>query len=307
MEMKTIYYYLCAFLIIAVLFLLLAREDYVDDIDNSKKTTIIINTCGGLGNQLFQICFGYSMARKNNSNLSIMPSRDNFHTSDNLRYFKSIFKDFHLVFENNYYIEPNEKYNKFIPQLLNEKFNASKTFSGYFQCEKYFIDYKDELIQILTDNYVYNSVYNSMYKNKQMNSYFIHIRRGDYVNSNFHYIDLDIYYTNAINYILNVDKSAHFHIISDDIEYCKTYKVIKDINKTFYENEDELETMYFMSLCNKGAICGNSTFSWFGSYLNMNPKKIVIFPDKWDNSQYEGECDIYYTNSIVLPTKQLLR
>ena len=306
MEMKTIYYYLCAFLIIAVLFLLFSREDYVDDIDdidNSKKTTIIIKTCGGLGNQLFQICFGYSMARKNNSNLSIMPSRDNFHTSDNLRYFKSIFKDFHWVFGNNYYIEPNEKYNKFIPQLLNEKFNASKTFSGYFQSEKYFIDYKDELIKILTDN----SVYNSMYKNKQMNSYFIHIRRGDYLNSNFHYIDLDIYYTNAVNYILNVDKSAHFHIISDDIEYCKTYKVIKDINKTFYENEDELETMYFMSLCNKGAICGNSTFSWFGSYLNMNPNKIVIFPDKWDNSQYEGECDIYYTNSIVLPTKQLLR
>ena len=72
--MKTIYYYLCAFLIIVVLFFLLARED--DYVDNSK--TIIVKTCGGLGNQLFQICFGYSMSRKNNSKLSIIPSYDNF-------------------------------------------------------------------------------------------------------------------------------------------------------------------------------------------------------------------------------------
>ena len=133
-------------------------------------------------------------------------------------------------------------------------------------------------------------------------SYFIHVRRGDYLNSSFHYINLDVYYRNAIKYILNIDRTAHFYIISDDIEYCKRYNVIKDINKTFYENQDELETMYFMSLCNKGGVCANSTFSWFGSYLNRNPDKIVIFPDKWDNSS-NVESDIYYTNSIVLPIK----
>jgi len=270
--------------------------------------TIVIRTCKGLGNQLFQICFGYSISKRNNSNLLIIPSHDNFHVADNFRYYDSIFKDFRLVdrdyvsdYEHNY-IEPNEKYNKFIPELLNEKCDTSKVFSGYFQSEKYFIDYKDDLINILTDNSVYESVFKSVSKNK-MNSYFIHIRRGDYLNSHFHYIDLDVYYMNAINYILNIDRNAHFYIISDDIEYCKRYNVIKDINKTFYENQDELETIYFMSLCNKGGVCCNSTFSWFGSYLNRNPDKIVIFPDKWDNSSYGNYNDIYYTNSIVLPIK----
>jgi len=305
--MKSVYY-LCTFLIvILVLSLLFSKDD--DDYYVEEKETIAIKTCGGLGNQLFQICFGYSLSRKNNSNLSIIPSHDNFHTVNNLKYFGTIFKDFYLV-DDNYvrdykhnYLEPNEQYNKFVPELLNEKCNVSKIFRGYFQSEKYFIDYKDELINILTDNSVYDSVQQVVDKNKMNHSYFIHVRRGDYLNSSFHYINLDVYYMNAIKYILNIDKNAHFYIISDDIEYCKRYNVIKDINKTFYENQDELETMYFMSLCNKGGICCNSTFSWFGSYLNTNPNKIVIFPDKWDNSVNGVENDIYYTNSIVLSIK----
>jgi hypothetical protein len=302
--MKIVYYICTSLIVILFLYLLFStKDDYKED---EKKGTILISTCGGLGNQLFQICFGYSISRKNNSNLLIMPSGDNFHVVDNLRYYDSIFKDFRLHLVNRDYVrdylEPDGQYNKFVPELLNEKCNTSKLFGGYFQSEKYFIDYKDELINILTDNSVYYSVRESVDKNKMNYSYFIHVRRGDYLNSSFHYINLDVYYRNAINYILNIDRTAHFYIISDDIEYCKRYNVIKDINKTFYENQDELETMYFMSLCNKGGVCANSTFSWFGSYLNRNPDKIVIFPDKWDNSS-NVESDIYYTNSIVLPIK----
>jgi len=268
---------------------------------SNNEETIIIRTCGGLGNQLFQICFGYSLSRKNNFNLSIIPSHDNVHTTNNLRYFRSIFKHFSVVQDSTtttdyYYLEPKDKYMSYIPELLTQK--CSKKFGGYFQTEKYFIDYKDELIKILTDNDVYQSVYKSQKNNK---SYFIHLRRGDYLYSDSLYMNLDIYYQNAIQYILKIDKNAHFYIISDDIDYCKTYDVLRDINKTFYENQDELETLYFMSLCKKGGICCNSTFSWFGSYLNQNPNKIVIFPDKWDNN-LSGENDIYYTNSIVLST-----
>jgi hypothetical protein len=288
-----------------VLYLLFSKDD--DYKKDEKKGTIVISTCGGLGNQLFQICFGYSISKRNNSNLLIIPSYDNYHVVDNLRYYDSIFKDFRLrLVKGDYardYFEPEGKHNKFVPELLNEKCNTSKLFRGYFQSEKYFIDYKDELINIFTDNSVYDSVRESVDKNKMNNSYFIHIRRGDYLNNQMLYINLDVYYMNAIKYILDIDESVHFYIISDDIEYCKRYDVIKYVNKTFYENQDELETMYFMSLCNKGGVCANSTFSWFGSYLNRNPDKVVIFPDKWDNSSNGNDIDIYYTNSIVLPIK----
>lgn len=286
--------YVCIFIIIGIIL-------YHYFFSKTERETVTIYTCGGLGNQLFQICFGYSLSRKNNLGLSIIPSRDNVHTADNSKYFRSIFKYFNDMVQDSttadYYVEPEDKYNRYIPELFTQKCIKSKTFAGYYQSEKYFIDYKDELIKIFTDNDVYQSVYKS---NKNNPSYFIHIRRGDYLNSSL-YINLDIYYENAINYVLDIDENAHFYIISDDIDYCKSYDVFQDINKTFYENQDELETLYFMSLCKKGGICCNSTFSWFGSYLNKNPKKLVIFPDKWDNNSW-GENDIYYTNSIVLST-----
>ena len=129
-------------------------------------------------------------------------------------------------------------------------------------------------------------------------SYFIHIRRGDYVNSPKHYVELQNYYINAVKYITDIDSSALFYIISDDITWCKTYKPLVNINKIFYENTNELETLYFMSKCVKGGICGNSTFAWWGSYLNQNSNKIVIFPNKWINTG--AIIDIYYEGSIVI-------
>lgn len=274
-----------------------------------SNKVVIIETSGGLGNQIFQICFAYSVSKRNNLQLMILKSCKTNHTKNNYQYYNTIFKHLkklkpssnynhllHFLFGNNYY-EPSDKFTTFTSKLM--VLNNSRKFKGYFQNEKYFIDYKDELIKMLTDNSVYDKVFK---EHNKIDSYFIHVRRGDYLNST-HYVDLDIYYDNAIKYLLNIDKKAHFYIISDDIEYCKSYNVIKDINKTFYENSDELETMYFISLCNKGGVCGNSSFSWFGSYLNTNPNKKVIFPNKWfKNKVFDN--DIYYENSIVLPTEK---
>jgi len=273
---------------------------------------IIVKTRGGLGNQMFQICLGYSISKRTNLKLLILISGEKVHGKDNHEYYNNIFKHFKDsidynstnhnsfldLFLGNIYYEPHNKFTSFDSDVLN--FSNSIKFVGYFQNEKYFINHKNELIQIFKDNCVYRKVHE---KHNKMESYFIHFRRGDYLKSGFHYVNLDIYYRNAIEYILDLDKNAHFYIISDDIEYCKTYNLIKDINKTFYENDDELETMYFMSLCNKGGICCNSTFSWFGSYLNTNSDKKVIFPDRWIRD-VNFENDIYYENSIVLPTKK---
>jgi hypothetical protein len=59
-----------------------------------------------------------------------------------------------------------------------------------------------------------------------------------------------------------------------------------------------LNTLYLMSLCKKGGICSNSSFSWWGGYLNTNPNKIVVFPNKWINTNYI--VDIQYDGSTII-------
>jgi hypothetical protein len=272
------------------------QNNNIKECINEPKKKVIINLKGGLGNQIFQICFAYSVAKKNNADLSIIKTISE-HNKNNIDYYNTIFKNFPNIDNvNSYfttYYEALDKFATFIPELLDLKNNTK--FDGYFQTEKYFINYKEDILKLLTNNSVYDSI--SKYKNE---SYVIHIRRGDYVGNSTHYIDLDLYYSNAIKYITGIDNNAHFFIISNDIDYCKNYAVLKDINKTFYENNNELETLYFISVCNKGCICGNSSFAWWGSYLNMNSNKIVIFPDKWINFSADFS-DIYYTNALIFP------
>lgn len=104
----------------------------------------------------------------------------------------------------------------------------------------------------------------------------MHIRRGDYLVSPGHYINLDVeYYKNALKYI---DNPGSILIFSDDISWCKdNFKGDKYI---FIENEKDYIDIYLMSLCNNNIIA-NSTFSWWGAWLNTNPNKIVISPNKW--------------------------
>ena len=60
-----------------------------------------------------------------------------------------------------------------------------------------------------------------------------------------------------------------------------------------------------MTQCQYGGICENSTFSWWGVYLNDSPDKVMIFPDAWINDcNYQREIQIYSTNSIVVKTKE---
>ena len=73
-------------------------------------------------------------------------------------------------------------------------------------------------------------------------------------------------------------------MFSDDIEWCKKYAFFIHSSISFYETtEDPLISMYTMSLCEKGGICANSTFSWWGGYLNLNNNKVVVYPKSWIN------------------------
>jgi hypothetical protein len=274
--------------------------------NTNKKKTLFVRIHGGLGNQMFQVCAGASLAQKNNMNFFIINSsvlKQTFtHIDDNNYLLNTVFFGFNkldLVHINLKQIKQfKEKEEECFVYNPPAPFNDDVLLNGYFQNEKYFLSIKPDLIKLFKQNEVYKKMVESKDAEMAKNSYFIHVRRGDYVKTDLYAFDTDKYYKIAIQHILSVSPDAHFIIVSDDIEYCKTYAMFNDIKKTFVDLP-VLETLYLMSLCEKGGICANSTFSWWGSYLNENFEKVVVFPGKWIQKPWPN--DIYYQKSLVVP------
>jgi len=107
----------------------------------------------------------------------------------------------------------------------------------------------------------------------------MHFRRTDYLQVSSLNLTLD-YYWEALQYFIK--KLSYFKIIvfSDDIEWCKNNVIGEDI--VYSENNDQYVDMCIMTLCNHNIIA-NSSFSWWGAYLNNNSEKIVICPDRYVN------------------------
>lgn len=273
--------------------------------NTEKKKTLFVRIHGGLGNQLFQVCSGYVTAHKNNMNCLIVNSsciKTSFtHVDDNNTLLDTVFAKFTKINIEHINLNSIQRYKE--PESDCFTYNDKLTFDtdvyldGYFQNEKYFQEHRESLIQCLKNNQIYKDFVKKINVNFVKNSYFIHVRRGDYLKTNLYTIDCDRYYKLAIDVILKKDKNAFFFIVSDDIDFCQTYSVFANINKSIVELP-AIETLYLMSLCEKGGICANSTFSWWGSYLNENPKKTVIFPGKWINTPWKN--DIYYKGSYVI-------
>lgn len=123
----------------------------------------------------------------------------------------------------------------------------------------------------------------------------VHIRRGDYLAKNqfFHSLTLD-YYKTAIKWFNEKLMDPKYFFFSDDINWVRENFNIKNSNYVDINLADEeYYDLYLMSLC-KHNIIANSTFSWWGAWLNNHPDKIVIAPQKWYNNQIAQN---YYESS----------
>lgn len=159
----------------------------------------------------------------------------------------------------------------------------------------------------------------------------IHVRRGDYLDVEEVYggICTEEYYERAVEYVLktaaatgtarhaapateeqaqiagNSDQKIHFFVFSNDSEW--TNEWIEKLNRKYDGRADFLSVcgtdegtgyidMYLMSCCDHNIIA-NSSFSWWGAYLNNNPEKIVVAPSKWSNTLEQTDI---YTKEMVL-------
>ena len=136
----------------------------------------------------------------------------------------------------------------------------------WFQDQKWFIGAKDKVRKMFSDGIT-----------GDIDRVSIHVRRGDYVtqHKNFYYnLTETDYYTLAMAHFPD-DK---FLIFSDDIEWCKTRFLGERFE--FSEGKSDVEDMNLMASC-KHNIIANSSFSWWGAWLNPNPNKVVIGPKLW--------------------------
>lgn len=141
------------------------------------------------------------------------------------------------------------------------------------------------------------------YEIKNSNSVSLHIRRGDYValskSKKGHALCPISYYKKAIENIAQKIHNPRFFIFSDDIQWVKENLAIKynaeyiDFNRDYPERD-----IILMKHC-KHNIIANSSFSWWGAWLNENPNKIVIAPKRWMNN-LESSDDLIEPNWIKI-------
>lgn len=174
--------------------------------------------------------------------------------------------------------------------------------SGYWQSERYFNSVAAQIRNdFLFKKPLENKNLELQEKIKSVNSVSLHVRRGDYVKniktSAEHGICSIDYYNNSINRISQRVSNPHFFIFSDDINWVK-YNLTINYPFTYVSHNSGVESfndMHLMSLCNNNIIA-NSSFSWWGAWLNSNPEKIIISPMKWFQSKKYNTDDLIPTN-----------
>jgi hypothetical protein len=194
---------------------------------------------------------------------------------------------FRIFRGNRFIVEPHFN---FWPEFFDVKSNSY--LYGYWQSEKYF----KQIESIIRDDFSFKQPLegkNKLIENQisRGNAVSLHVRRGDYASDSktrrvMNILD-ESYYLDAIAYITNKIQKPSFFIFSDDIDWVKKNITICH-PKIYIEHNNDFNSyidMQLMSLC-KHHIIANSSFSWWGSWLNPSPKKIVIAPKVWFKNNY---------------------
>lgn len=286
---------------------------------------IIVKLSGGLGNQLFQYAFGRHLATVNQKELKLDTSALT-KTSDwtsrsyalgafNIQAQEATPEEIKALAGKpnrllqrvgrkvgitpiQYFQEPHFH---FYSSALSIK--SSHYLEGYWQSEKYF----EAIAPILREEFSFTitpSAHAQTIKEKISNgtSVSLHLRRGDYVKTskaNRYLRPLTMeYYQKAIDYINQRVKNPQFFLFSDDIEWAKS-QVTFPLTTHFSTGTSAHEDLWLMTHC-RHHIIANSTFSWWGAWLNQQPDKIVIAPQKWFSTERFDTSDLLPESWIQL-------
>jgi len=283
---------------------------------------LFVRLHGGLGNQLFQCASAHGIA-KMTGRLPVLVFTESAahyqHNKEIREYVDSVFKGMCCILyehvsnipfvcwsETGRYVPPNACFTYNTIAITNTCVSTDPVFmDGYFQNENYFRDVKQDMLHHFFNPIVAAKIVAKYPRLEE--SYFIHVRRGDYVGNKLYNINYDAYLEKALKHLVeNASAPIHFYVVSNDIAYCKKHPAFvsnRNINVQFTILDDPLitplETLHFMASCQLGGICANSSFSWWGSYFNSNPHKRVYFPYEW-MTNIAGPIDVYPDGALVI-------
>jgi hypothetical protein len=293
---------------------------------------IIAQLNGGLGNQMFQYALGRHLAQKQYSELKLdlsyiergkyrpyslhcfniqeqIANRTDINFFMREKYLTKFKKLSYVLLRKIGYqnkinslldkgeiiIEEFGNVSKYNPNIINK--TGSLYLMGYWQTEKYFSPIRNLLLKEFTIKYPQDS------KNKQLseiiqacNSVSVHVRRGDYISNSdyfqFHGVCSIDYYIKAVNYIAGLIDNPHFFIFSDDPIWTKSNINIPYPTHFMDHNANQdYDDLRLMSQCRHNIIA-NSSFSWWGAWLNQNPNKVVCAPKKWYKNENINTNDL---------------
>lgn len=298
-----------------------------------KIIMIITKLTGGLGNQMFQYAIGRSLAEDKKTDfkldisgyknqkgitprqyaLQVFNVRESFASQADINWlikfftahkmgklFLKLYNFFPL--KNKYYIkEPHYHFFKEIFDISGENY-----LDGYWQSEKYFKNIEKIIRQDFTLKSELNDRLDKDLVNliSKTNSVSVHIRRSDYITNKAanqtHGVCSVDYYERAIKKIGESVDDLHLFVFSDDIPWVKdNLKSNYPITYVSDGNYKDYEEMILMSYC-KHNIIANSSFSWWGAWLNNNYGKIVIAPINWFVDKSYNAKDLILENWIKM-------
>lgn len=266
-------------------------------------TSLILGHKGRIGNQLFQFSALFGLSQHLAEPL-VIPEENIYFVADKSKYREcgiELYNCFDLP--NSYlvpkkdirpkktYTEPFFHYNPKFWDILPDT-----TIDGYFQCEKYFIKYRKELLSVLKFKEpivrMSTSILGSISQNGLKNVG-VHVRRGDYIDFNAT-LSLD-YYLNSFKHFQSIG-DFNFVVASDDLEWCrKNFESVNNIH--FLDNTGQYLDLCILSLCDHNIVC-NSSFGWWGTWINSTPDQIVIAPKEWFPNVELKKIHVTHTKDI---------
>lgn len=231
----------------------------------SSVTFSLLGKLGRLGNQFFQVAATIGIARKNGCPFFLprWPAVSFLAPTD------LAFSE--LVAGPRPYVEPSFAHRDVVVE-------GATDLRGFFQSERYFVGHETEIRKLFRPSSAVTDRIETKYGPlaRKSGTCSLHIRRGDYL-SLPHFADLwrEGYYDRAMGLF---PPGTTYLVFSDDIPWCRAH--LAGSQFVFVEGQDAPEDLFLMSLC-ESHIIANSSFSWWGAWLNPRPNKTVVAPKSW--------------------------